>query len=183
MEDWCKAAHGGLGFQGRGCVLGAECGCCVFTRTYDVRVLVRQTDVDVRVIKAAVDTAEELFYLPDRQRMLSRLKSVAKGKYLGVFMTKVDDARAAKMLKRREVESPPRDPLLWSGSLWTLDSTHAHDRWIREVVSGLLPYTGNTALKLCHRLVRERGSPRGVGVTRRARALAPLRVSCVHSRR
>ena len=47
------------------------------------------TDVDVRVIKAAVDTAEELFYLPDRKRMLSRLTSVGNGKYLGVFMTKV----------------------------------------------------------------------------------------------
>ena len=52
-------------------------------------VCVWQTDVDVRVIKAAVDTAEELFYLPDRKRMLSRLTSVGNGKYLGVFMTKV----------------------------------------------------------------------------------------------
>jgi hypothetical protein len=55
----------------------------------DALVLTAQTDVDVRVIKAAVDTAEELFYLPDRKRMLSRLTSVGNGKYLGVFMTKV----------------------------------------------------------------------------------------------
>ena len=85
------------------------------------------------------------------------------------------------MLKRREMESPPRDPRLWSGALWTLDSTHAHHRWIRAVVSGLLPYTANTALKLCHRLVSQ-WEGLEAGLTK-VRALAPLHVPRVHSRR
>jgi hypothetical protein len=48
-----------------------------------------QTDVDVDVIQAAVETAKNLFLLPDRKRMLSRLAQHGKGKYLGILMNTV----------------------------------------------------------------------------------------------
>ena len=72
-----------------------------------------------------------------------------------ILTQQLDDKKCERSLRRIVDGSPKPDTALWNSAVWQLDAaTHSHDRWIREVVSSLLPYTTTTALQLCHRLVR-----------------------------